>query len=361
MSLSRRTGAVVNSLLVLGSVVLSLAVFELFLAWDNWRPRFEHATLEVGGQKFRVLERSEALRDFRNTAAVVGDSFTDGAACGSERNYPGHLARLVRQNGDPRRVVNLGVSGADPFIYLQLVEGLLATGRIPSFVIVTLYANDIEFSCSVCGFLDRIRNDPSFSAAEITRLESLCRGNCATAHDSPVGGAGHFSLARRIHTWLYTNFYVYGLLRETLAGLALRLGINKLGWGRTAYPPLWRNADSLEFRLMKFALAGIRDALGGSEAARMMVVIYPDVQNIGKENVYFGIYQEVEARLSRSLGVPVSSGYPAFLSSADAKPNMPYSLTDTHPSCKAHEIFAKWVFVRFEEVGMRRPVRVPER
>jgi hypothetical protein len=52
----------------------------------------------------------------------------------------------------------------------------------------------------------------------------------------------------------------------------------------------------------------------------------------------------VERRLSRSLGMTVRSGYPAFLGGREASPSMPYSLVDDHPSCKAHEIFARWVF-----------------
>ena len=58
----------------------------------------------------------------------------------------------------------------------------------------------------------------------------------------------------------------------------------------------------------------------------MMVVIYPDVQNIRKDNVYFSIYQGVEEDLSKSLGVPVSSV---------VKGSPPGCQADNHPSCKA--------------------------
>jgi lysophospholipase L1-like esterase len=348
MALGRRAGALLNAVLVVASVALSLAAVELYLAWDNWRPRFEHTTLEFGAERFRVMEPARALRDFHNTAAVLGDSFTHGAACGGERNYPGHLGRLVREHGDPYRVVNLGVSGADPFMYLSLLEGLRASGQEPSFVVVTLYANDIEFSCSLCAFLERIRGEHSFSAEELARLESFCRARCTAATEVlGMAGTGHYGALRRLHTWLLTKFYVYGLLRDTLARVTMALGVN-VGWGRAAYPPLWQDHRSLEFRLVKFALAGIRDALGGPGTRRMTVVIYPDVQDLRKDNVYVGIYHGVEEHLSAVLGVPVASGYAAFLGNAEAKPNMSYSLTDNHPSCKAHELFAKWVFTRME-------------
>ncbi|MFL6573782.1 MAG: SGNH/GDSL hydrolase family protein, partial [Burkholderiales bacterium] len=281
----RRSGTLVNTLLVLASLVLSLAAFELFLVWDNWRPYFEHTTLQFGGQKFGLMERAEDLRDLHDAAVIVGDSFTHGQACGAERNYPGTLGRLLRAHGDPYRVVNLGVSGADPFLYLQLVEGLAASGRRPSYVVVTLYANDIEVSCPACRFVERLRHDPSFSPAQIARLESFCRERCWKTDTLTMIGTAHFGALRRFHTWLYHKLYVYSLLRETLARLAMQLGVN-VGWGRAAYPPLWQDHQGLEFRLVKFALAGIRDAMGGAGASRMMVVIYPDVQNIDRENAY---------------------------------------------------------------------------
>ncbi|MFL6566121.1 MAG: hypothetical protein ACJ8G5_14395, partial [Burkholderiales bacterium] len=197
-------------------------------------------------------------------------------------------------------------------------------------------------------------------AADIARLESLCHARCASVEASSTIGTGHFSPIRRFHTWLYHRFYVYGLLRETLARLAMQLGV-KVGWGRAAYPALWQDHQGLEFRLVKFALAGIRDAVGGAGAAPMMVVIYPDVQNIGRENAYYGIYQDVEKDLARALGVPVRSGYAAFLDNPEAKRDMPYSLTDNHPSCKAHQLFARWVFTEFEQATGKGLVRVTGR
>lgn len=340
-----RGGAAINFLIVLASIILPLAAVEIFLIWDNWRPRFERTSVELGGQEFRFYERPEALRDLRRTAAIIGDSFTAGAACGEGRNYPSYLAKFARQNGHPYQVVNLGVPGADPFMYLQVVEGLLATRRIPSLLLVTLYSNDIELMCSACKFLERIRNDPEFSADELAKLESFC-GNCAKTNDSM---SGHFNLIRQVHTWLHQRLHVYGLFRDALVRLSMRLGFN-IGWGRTAYPALWQDHQSMEFRLLKFALAGIRDALGAFAGSQMMVVVYPDVENIRKDNVYVRIYQDVEDELSKFLGVPVFSGYPGFLNDKETKRNMPYSLTDHHPSCKAHEIFAKWVFVRVQDV-----------
>jgi hypothetical protein len=329
----------VNGLVALASVVLVLLIFEAFLVWDNRRPQLEPTRLELGGREFRFFERPEALSDLRNTAAVIGDSFTAGEACGNGRSYPSQLDRLARESGYPHRFVNLGVPGADPFMYLQVIEGLIATGRAPSAAVITLYNNDIELTCSACSYLERIRGEARFSAEDIARLEAFCAA-CTKTSNSP---SGHHGPLRRAHSWLWKNVYLYALFRDAFVRLTMQFGWN-IGFGRTVYPALWQDHAGLEFKLVEFALAGTRDALRAAGAARPLVVIYPDVQNIRRDNVYYGIYQGVERRLSRSLGMTVRSGYPAFLGGREASPSMPYSLVDDHPSCKAHEIFARWVF-----------------
>ena len=47
------------------------------------------------------------------------------------------------------------------------------------------------------------------------------------------------------------------------SGTRRRIGNNV--WGRAAYPPLWQNHQSLEFRLVKLALGGIRDRCAAPE------------------------------------------------------------------------------------------------
>ena len=53
--------------------------------------------------------------------------------------------------------------------------------------------------------------------------------------------------------------------------------------------------------------------------------------------------------LSGELNIPVHSGYEAFLGNTKSNRNMSFSLTDSHPSCDAHEIFGKWVFRKWVE------------
>ncbi len=346
----------INLLLVFLSVALPLAAFELYLAWDNRRPHVPVNTVDVGGESFRFVARPEAVADAAGKLLILGDSFTVGAACGLDGSYPSELARRLERDGDPRGVLNLGISGADPLVYLHLVERLLALDRVPSTVVVTLYSNDIEIGCSACRYLDRLRRDPAFAAPEIARLEALC-ASCAKAKDAPAALHGG---PRRIHTWLQNKSYAYGLFRDALVGLSMKAGFNT-GWGRTAYPPLWRDHAGTEYKLLKFALAGIRDTLAARGVTRVLVAIYPDVENLRAENPYVALYRDVEADLSRELGLPVWSGYPAFLDAPASRRNLSFSLVDHHPNREAHARFAAGVHGALRRAGFAGPGAAPPR
>jgi hypothetical protein len=63
----------------------------------------------------------------------------------------------------------------------------------------------------------------------------------------------------------------------------------------------------------------------------------------------------VQRTLTSSTGVPVFSGYEAFLGNPRAKENMTFSLTDGHPSCEAHAIFGQWVLEKWTRLPRARP------
>ena len=147
---------------------------------------------------------------------------------------------------------------------------------------------------------------------------------------------------------------LYRLFREAFANISVRLGFS-VGWGRSAFPSFWTDHSSTRFRLLKFALVQMRSELDLARVP-MMVVIYPDVTLISENNIYVEIYDRASLTLMDILGVPVYSGYAAFLKDKEGEENMTFSFTDAHPNCKAHHIFGEWVFRKFQEhfsVGAR--------
>ena len=82
----------------------------------------------------------------------------------------------------------------------------------------------------------------------------------------------------------------------------------------------------------------------------MLIVIYPDVVQVRAENPNVAVYARAAEVLSRSVGVPVLSGYPAFLDSDATRSNWAHSLVDPHPSCDAHAAFASWVLEQYRRL-----------
>ena len=52
--------------------------------------------------------------------------------------------------------------------------------------------------------------------------------------------------------------------------------------------------------------------------------------------------------LARASAVPVRSGYAAFLGQPGVRDDMGYSITDGHPSCEAHAMFAAFALAELE-------------
>ena len=327
----------INALLALIGLVIPLLLCEAYLRWDNRQPPVPLYSIDLAGRTYWFVERPEALADVHDAAVIIGDSFTAGLACGADGSYPRALGRFFAKNHQPYRALNLGVPGSDPFDYLHLVERLLASGRVPAMVVVTMNTNDIELLCSAVEDLDRVRQDPAFTPQEIARLEAL-RATCQKAHGAPMAS---FSPIRRIHTWITMKSDTYGVIRDGLVALSMRFGFNS-GWGRTAYPQLWKDHAGLEYKMMAFALAHIRDDLAARGVQRVMFTIYPDAENIGRDNPYVAIFGDLARDLSRTLGVPVHSGYEALLVPR-GKRNMIFSIVDHHPNRLAHELYAEGV------------------
>jgi hypothetical protein len=126
-----------------------------------------------------------------------------------------------------------------------------------------------------------------------------------------------------------------------------------------AYPEQWRDHDGLEFKLLELSVdlpAGQFEAAG----VPLLVVLYPPARALRPDNPTVGIYEAAARRFTEHTGVPALSGYPAFLDRADRVENMGFSITDGHPNCQAHEIFASWVFQAYLDrirPGARRSAR----
>jgi lysophospholipase L1-like esterase len=337
-----------NVLLLVVSVGVALVAFETFLAFDDWHPRSTDYMSEVtlNGTTYRFIEDRRAI-DQPNTAVLIaGDSFTAGSSCADHRNYPSAFTKAASEAGAGVHAVNLGVQGSGPIAYAARIHDYLEEKGRAAGVIMTLYANDVEIDCDACRYLERWSHLGGLTDADRAELTKRCT---SCLRDDTQKLSGETDRTRLIDWWLADRSKTYLLLREIAARFAAGVGLIDVTWGRGAFPDRWKDSSGLYF---KHVAAGIELARQDAVARSIpfMVVIYPDPVAINESNEYVPIYRQVQSVLSAQTRVPVFSGYDAFLGNARTRQNMPFSLTDAHPSCEAHDMFGKWVFQKWSAV-----------
>lgn len=118
-----------------------------------------YPNLKPGFGTIECIARTDE-RGYRNAATAdqydivaLGDSFTEGSGVSDADPWPAHLAKVSQ-----RTVCNLGMSGYDPFHYLESLRRVGISLK-PSLVICVLYeGNDFRSSAS-----DEKRRSPSLS------------------------------------------------------------------------------------------------------------------------------------------------------------------------------------------------------
>lgn len=336
----------INVSLIVFSVVFSILTIELFLVIDDWRPNPDSFRNEVllNGTKYTFLESREAIDRTKSAILIVGDSFTAGVACADNRNFPSVFTKAAEKVEVDLHAVNLGVDSTEPVLYLDRVRNFFLEKGPTKGLIISLYANDIEMQCRDCSYLGEFLETEILTQHGERKLLS----SCAACDGSSFTPTGPTSLLRRLHWRLSRISYTYRMLRESAVRVGLNTGVLDFGWGRSAFPMYWNDLEGFRFKFLEGVLGLIKheaDQFG----VPMMVVIYPDVQHLSAESVYFAIYRKVGNALSENLGLTVYSGFDAFLGNPAATKDMSFSLSDHHPNCEAHEIFGKWVFDKWME------------
>ena len=341
----------VNTLLVLISVSISVAVVEYLLAYDSRHPNTNQFMNDVilNGSRYRFLETLESINHPSDAVLIVGDSFTAGNACADNNTYPSAFTKAAARNHSRLHAINMGVPETGPVSYVLRIRDYLAAKGPTAGIIVTLYANDVEIDCPACRQSQEWSHFGNLTPEDQVELTQLCRP-CLKKEGERQKVAGQVSVGRQINWWLAERSRLYQLLREAAAKVAVGTGLLDVNWGRGAFVERWRDLNSIYFKYVQASI-GVAKRDADRYRVPLMVVIYPDPLGINNSNEYVAIYDNVRRSLSTSLVIPVYSGYEAFLDNPLARENMPFSLTDAHPSCKAHEIFGDWVFAKWSNVG----------
>jgi lysophospholipase L1-like esterase len=323
------------------ALIIGLGIFEFILRVNhNSNHERIYTSLSLNGEKYTFQEIESAFYDPKSAILFIGDSFTTGKVCGNKGSFPGALQKILIEKSAPLHTVNLGRVGYQTFSYLTVLENYLKTFGPPKGVVITLYANDVELEPSLCSFVDALKKSGHFNASEMAEIETFC-SEVKDTEGGEFQGPGTHPLVK-LHRALAYELLTYQLLRE--GAMRALIAINyDMGIGRTAFRRYWEKHDELRFKLITFALKQAAERLK-QQGVPLVILIYPDIISITSENPYVEIYRRAAEKLSADLAVPALSGYDAFLSSKETRQNMAWSWVDTHPNCKAHEIFGGWVF-----------------
>lgn len=349
--MTRLRSVLAHVALLATSVALPLIAFEFYLKWDNRRPDARQYVREytVNGESYRFVATKEAFDDAAHAVVIAGDSFTAGFTCADGRTFPDYFSRAAKRQGVALNGLNLGIAGTGPSSFVARVRDYLTDKGPAAGVILSLYANDVEIDCFACRRAQEWRRLAGLTPAQERELDALCEP-CMRASGQRVSGevAGDIDSIRRVNWWLADHSLSFLVFREGLAKVLFAVGLLPRDWGRGSYPARWGDLDGLYYKYIRGSVASARietERLG----IPLVVLFYPDSMNLSIGNEFYSLYRRVGEALQRDVGVPAHSGYDGFLSDPRTSTNMPYSLTDTHPSCLAHEIMGDWAYQKWSE------------
>lgn len=325
-----------NLLLIIGSVLFGAVIIEVFLRInDASSTGNEPVDIVLNGHSYQLIELPARLDSISRGVVVLGDSFVVGAKCGREENLTGHLSRFLERDD----IINLGASGTGIFSYAQRLQDYISDFGAPEVVAVILYANDISYEPMMCPSISSMISQLRLGDMESEELRRFCASYQSLDLDQLISRRREATGGRL--NLLLARLYVYRLVREVIAQLVLKIGISD-SVGRAAYPVSWSNPEGLQFLVAKYGLRKMVELARSVEAATF-VAFYPNVEDLSENSSVRSAYNAAVPRLHEELGVPVYSGYDAFIDNPRATRKMVWSLTDAHPSCAAHGIMGSWI------------------
>ena len=313
----------------------SLAVDYVYHEWD--------------GRDRRVMATAADLADPRQAIVVLGDSMVAGVNCGREQNLVGHFSTAMQPVASGYKAINLGSANTSVLAYLDQLRGYEASIGAPAGIIVVLYTNDADvIEPRMCPVVDAIEGGDNLTASEKAKIIAFCE-SVEPGKAAPDQSASVLSIGGPVDSWLYGTSYAYRFFRGSMAMLAGMFGGGE-PIGRLRYPGIWSDAESLEMRLITTGMEEIK-SLADLHGSSLLVAFYPPVEFLSKDNPSYAATEIASRGLREHLGVPVLNGFEAYLDEPRASRNMSRSLTDAHPSCLGHQIFAEWLVEKFDEMG----------
>ena len=133
------------------SVFFVIALFEIFLIYDNYYPQPKRHIIEIEDTKYGFINETDLSFFAEPTSEtldvfVLGDSFAEGVHCAKNRlDFP---SRLQTHLANKFRVHNLAVGGKNTADYIDILSNLELDKS--DTVLIVLYDNDIHVNNQNC-------------------------------------------------------------------------------------------------------------------------------------------------------------------------------------------------------------------
>ena len=256
---------------------------------------------------------------------LLGDSFVSGEACAAEnKNLSGHLQKFLDKNNIDQNVINLGVLGKTLANYIDFLETFEIHKDDTIFLI--LYDNDIHLSEEVC------RLSLKHNIEKGIFVPHFCKEIDLKLLDTKDRN----SFIKKIN-YLVKEIYIIKLLKESLYQFK---SFRKFFY-RSEYRNLWFDNNSPENKLIVEQIVYI-EKLAKQFGAKFILTYYPNTNAINEGDVRHKIWTNFFEYLLNEKKIKGLDPYPYFIDKSTSK-NMVWSLTDKHPNCEAHGIFAKFL------------------
>ena len=314
-----------NLILILGSCVIGLVLFEIFLVQENKFKPVERIFVDIHGTSYPFLktETTESpiqISPNSRDLLILGDSFTEGVVCAKDNaNFPSHLSKMMSSEV---KVINLGVGGLNNADYVDFLDYFDTSND--DLALVTLYDNDIHVSPKNC---DQIKRQ--------AEKYNVYVPNFCTANTKIIDKSNQ-SLLQKLNNSI-KHFKIVQLLKES----AFQIPLLKKYFYRSEYRNNWNDFDSEENKWLRSTLRVMKQQMtrgGGS----IVFTYYPNTNQISDTDIRHKIWLRFIEYVRENEGIEILDPYPYFIKNALQK-SMVWSLTDKHPNCAAHEIMAKFL------------------
>ena len=308
---------------MLGFLLLILSLVEYFLVKENKWKYFKQIKYIIYNIKYNFNDNPKEYFAQKDLPEMIffGDSFTVGLVCAAEKKDFVNVVKPKIESDYKYKVFNFASVARGPADYLLLYDYFKHENL--KRIIVVLNYNDIELTLKDCETLNVLYRKKLFK-----KKIDKCKLMFETETDRYQGGIlkSIDNFFERTKTWQFirSKLYAFSLLRKY--------------YGKTSLIEIYKNQEGIEYSIYLDLLKKIEEETR-KDNIKLDFVYFPDTVYLSDKNEKVW---ENFINFAKNNDILIHNSWDYFIKNSNSL-NMSWSLTDYHPSCKAHNIFANYL------------------